>query len=598
VASLDQLPEPQRHALEVAFGLSTGIPPERLLVGLAALSLLSQLAAERPLLCVVDDSQWLDRESARACAFVARRLAAERIAFVFGARDVSDDVRGLPELVVEGLSDAAAFALLRSVLPDKVDQPVLERLVAETHGNPLALIELPRGLTPAQLAGGFALPVSVPIAGRIEASFRRRLVRLPSPSRRLLFVAAAEPTGDPVLVWRAAEQLGVDESAAAAVEAEDLVDLGTHVVFRHPLVRSAIYRAASPAERREAHRALAAATDVAVDPDRRAWHRSQAASRPDDEIAAELEVSATRAQARGGVAAAAAFLERSAELTVDPAQRAGRALVAAEAKRLAGALDAAGGLATMAERGPLDESQRAQLDVVRARISFASDRGSDAPLLMFKAAQRLEAHDVTQARETYLDAVTAALFAGRLAHECSARDVARAALAAPRPVGPPRASDLLLDGLALLIAEGPASGTAVLRQALSAFRGQALGTQERLRWSWLAGRAAAFIWDYDSWDVLTARQIELANDAGALTVLPLTLSTRAGVQLFAGALSEAASLVERVEAVADATDSRTARYAAVTVAAFRCGEPDARDLIDANARDFASRGEGMGVTMT
>jgi len=598
LTGIDQLPGPQREALNVAFGIASGVAPDRLLLGLAVLSLLSQLANERPVLCVVDDTQWLDQESARACAFVARRSGAERIAFLFGSREVTDEVRGFPELAIEGLGDAAALELLRSVLPDKLDERVLERLVAETHGNPLALLELPRDLTPAQLAGGFALPPSLPTAGRIEASFRRRLAMLPLPSRRLLLIAAAEPTGDPVLVWRAAEQLGVDESAAAGVEAEDLLVLRPLVVFRHPLVRSAIYQAASPDDRREAHRALAAATDAAVDPDRRAWHRSQAASRPDDEVSAELELSAGRAQARGGVAAAAAFLERSAELTVDPARRAGRALAAAEAKRLAGALDAAGTLATMAERGPLDEIQRAQLGVVRARISFASDRGSDTPLLMFEAAQRLEPHDVTLARETYLDAVTAALFAGRLAHGCSARDVAAAALAAPRPVGPPRASDLLLDGLALLIADGPTSGTPVIQRALNAFYGHAVATDERLRWMWLAGRAAAYVWDYDGWDDLTARQIELANDTGALTVLPLTLSTRAGVQLFAGKLSEATALVERVEAVADATDTRTARYAAVTVAAFRGREQNARDLIEANAKDFASRGEGMGVTVT
>jgi DNA-binding CsgD family transcriptional regulator len=598
VASLEQLPEPQRDALRVAFGLTTGAAPDRLLVGLAALSLLSQLAAERPLLCVVDDAQWLDRQSAQACAFVARRSVTEPIAFMFGARGVTDEIRGLPEFIIEGLGESAAMALLRSVLPDRFDARVLERLVAETHGNPLALLELPRGLTPSQLAGGFALPVSVPLAGRIEASFRRRLVRLPAQSRRLLLVAAAEPTGDPVLVWRAAEQLGVDDSAATAVEAEGLLELNTRVVFRHPLVRSAIYRAASPEERRQAHRALAEATDAAVDPDRRAWHRSQATSRPDDEVAADLELSAGRAQARGGFAAAAAFMERSAELTVDRARRAGRALVAAEAKRQAGALDAALVLATVAERGPLDDSQQAQLDLLRAQISFASNRGNDAPLLLLKTAQRLEPHDATRARETYLDAMTAALFAGRLANGCSARDVAKAALAAPRPLGPVRASDLLLDGLARLIAEGPAAGTAVVRQALDAFRGQAVGTEERLRWSWLAGRAAAFIWDYDNWDALTARQVQVANDAGALTVLPLTLSTRAGVHLFAGELPVAASLVEQVEAVADATDTRTARYAAVTVAAFHGREHDARQLIDANAQDFASRGEGMGVTVT
>ncbi|MEA2532531.1 MAG: hypothetical protein QOJ93_342 [Actinomycetota bacterium] len=598
LAGLDQLPEPQGDALRVAFGLMTGDPPDRLLVGLAVLSLLSRLAAERPLLCVVDDTQWLDRQSAQAFAFVARRLAAEPIAFVFGARIVTDEVRGLSELVVEGLGEADALALLRSVLLDRVDERVLERLVAETHGNPLALLELPRGLTPSQLAGGFVLPVSVPLAGRIEASFRRRLDRLPAESRRLLLVAAAEPTGDPVLVWRAAEELGVDDSAAAAVEAEGLLDLSPRVVFRHPLVRSAIYGAASPEERREAHRALSEATDAAVDPDRRAWHRAQATSRPDDEVAADLELSAGRAQARGGVAAAAAFMERSAELTVDPARRAGRALVAAEAKRQTGALDAALGLAAIAERGPLDDSQRAEVDVLRAQISFASNRGNDAPLLLLKAARRLEPHDAPRARQTYLDAMSAALFAGRLAHGCSARDVAKAALAAPRPAGPPRASDLLLDGVARLIADGPTTGTAVLRQALDAFRGSDVGTEERLRWSWLAGRAAAFIWDYDSWDVLTARQVEVATDAGALAVLPLTLSTRAGVHLFAGELSVAASLVEQVETVADATDTRTARYGAAAVAAFRGREHDARQLLDAGSKDFASRGEGTGLTVT
>jgi DNA-binding CsgD family transcriptional regulator len=525
-------------------------------------------------------------------------LVTERIAFVFATRSITDEVRGLPELIVDGLGDAAATTLLHSVLPDRVDQRVLERSLAEAHGNPLALLELQRGLTPAQLAGGFALPVSVPLTGRIEASYRRRLTRMPAETRRLVLVAAAEPTGDPLLVWRAAELLGVDESAAAAVEAEGLLDFSPRVVFPHPLVRSAIYRSASAEARRDAHRALAQATDAAVDPDRHAWHRAQATARPDEDVAAELELSAGRAEARGGVAAAAAFMERAAELSVDPASRARRALVAAEDKRQAGALDAAHALAAMAEQGPLDGLQHAQLDVLRAQISFASDRGSDAPLLMMKAAQRLEPHDASRARETYLDAITAALFAGRLALGSDARDVASAALAALRPVGSPRASDLLLDGLAHLIVDGPASGTAVLRQALDAFRGQSVTTEERLRWSWLAGRAAAFIWDYDSWDTLTARQLEIARDAGALTVLPLTLSTRAGVHMFAGELSVAASLIEQVEAVADAIDTRTARYAAVLIVAFRGREHEGRELIDANAKEFASRGEGMGVTLT
>ncbi|HWC37146.1 MAG TPA: AAA family ATPase, partial [Acidimicrobiales bacterium] len=396
---LDGLPMPQRDALGVVFGLTTGHPPDRLLVALAVLTLLSELAGERPLLCVIDDAQWLDRASAQVVAFVARRLATEPVAFVFGARELPDEVRGLPELVLEGLGDGDARALLGSVLPHRLDERVLDRIVAETHGNPLALLELPRGLTPAQLAGGFGLPVSTPLAGRIEESFRRRLVRLPSQSRRLLLVAAADPTGDPAVVWRAAELLGIADSAADAVEAEGLLDLRGGVVFRHPLVRSAVYGAASAQERRRAHDALAEATDPAVDPDRRAWHRAQATPRPDEDVAVELELSAGRAQARGGFAAAAAFMERSTELTLDPARRASRALVAAEAKRQAGALDAALGLVAVAERESLDDSQRAQLDVLRAQISFASQRGSDAPSPLLKAAQRLERLDIRRARE-------------------------------------------------------------------------------------------------------------------------------------------------------------------------------------------------------
>jgi DNA-binding CsgD family transcriptional regulator len=594
---LARLPVPQSDAMRVAFGLCTGDPPDRLLVALALLSLLSDMAAERPLLCVVDDAQWLDRASAQAVAFVARRLATEAVAFVFGAREVPDELRGLPEMVVEGLGDGDARALFGSVFPYRLDRPVLDRIVAETNGNPLALLELPRGLSPAQLAGGFGLPVSVPLAGRIEESFRRRLAALPSPSRRLLLVAAADPTGDAVLVWRAAGLLGIADSAAEAAEGEGLVDFSAGVVFRHPLVRSAVYGAASARERRQAHHALAEATDPAVDPDRRAWHRAQATSRPEEGVAAELELSAGRAQARGGFAAAAAFMERATELTVDPARRAGRALVAAEAKRQAGAVDSARRLADMAERGPLDDFQRAQVELLRAQISFASDRGSDAPLLLLKAAQHLERLDVRRARETYLDALTAAISAGRRATGASAGVVATAAIESRPCAESQRPPELLLDGLALVVTDGYASGTPVLKEALRAFRADDLGREERLRWSWLAGRAAALIWDYDSWDVLTARQIQAARDAGALTVLPLSLGTRAAMHLFSGKLALAASVVEQVEAVADAIGNRPASYSALTVAAFRGREGDARQVIDASTKDFASRGDGLGLTI-
>jgi DNA-binding CsgD family transcriptional regulator len=593
----ERLPDPQRDALAVAFGLREGAAPDRFLVGLALLSLLSTAAEAWPVLCVIDDAQWLDGASARALAFVARRLLAERVAILFSAREPIDALGGLPQLVVEGLGERDAGALLESALPDRLDQRVRDRIVAETRGNPLALLELPRGLTPAQLAGGFGLPAALPLSGRIEESFRRRLSRLPRDTRRLLLIAAADPAGDPALVWRAAERLGIDESAADAAESDRLIEFGAGVTFRHPLVRSAIYRASSPAERREAHRALAEATDADMDPDRRAWHLAAAASRPEEEVAVELERSADRARARGGFAAAAAFLERSAALTVEPSRRAARALAAAQAKQQAGALDAALSLVSMAEAGALDEFQGAQIDVLRAQISFASNRGNDAPPLLLKAARRLESLNARLARDTYLDALTAALFAGRLATAGDAREVAAAARGAPPPPSPPRASDLLLDALALMVTGGPAEGTPTMREALTAFRSEQIATEEGLRWLWLAGRAAAYIWDYDSWDALTARQIELAREAGALTVLPLTLSTRAGVHLFAGQLREAAWLIDEANSVTEATDNRIVPYGALALAAFRGREPDAARLIETSTKDFAARGEGMGLTL-
>jgi DNA-binding CsgD family transcriptional regulator len=593
---MDRLPQPQQGALAVAFGLGVGPAPSPFLVGLAVLGLLAEAAEQQPLLCVVDDAQWLDSASARALAFAARRLLVEKVAVIFATRELSEALAGFPELHVGPLGRRAARSLLESVLPAPLDESVLERVVAETRGNPLALLELPRGLTPGQLAGGFGLPAAVPLSASLQESYTRRLARLDHDARRLLLVAAADPTGDPALVWRAAGRLGIPAAAAQTVEAEDVLALSPRVVFRHPLVRSAVYRAAGPDERREIHRALAEATDSDVDPDRRAWHRAQAASVPDDEVAAELERSAARARRRGGFAAAAAFLERSFALTLDPAQRAGRALAAAEAQEQAGSLDAALALIETAQGGPLDEFQRAQADVLRARISFAADRGSEAPPLLLAGAQRFEPLDGRLARETYLDALTAAMFAGRLGAGADARTVAAIAGEAPLPAAP-RASDLLLHGLALLMTDGHATGTPVLREALTAFRSDELSTEEGLRWLWLAGRAAAYIWDYDSWDALTARQIRLSREFGALTVLPLTLSTRAGVELFGGNLASAGAFVQTADVVTAATDSRAVPYAALALAAFRGREPDGTRLIATSTEDFVARGEGMGVTL-
>ena len=596
---LDSLPAPQRDALGTAFGLKGGSAPDRFLVGLAVLGLLSEAAAERPLVCLVDDAQWLDRESAQALEFVERRLDAESVALVLAVRRSGDrePLTGLPELVVEGLGNDDARALLDSVIPGPLDERVRDRIIAETRGNPLALLELHRGLTPAELAGGFGLTDAQPLTVRIEDSFRRRLATLSASTRRLLLVAAAEPIGEPTLVWRAAARLGIEDEAAAASESDGLVEFGARVTFRHPLVRSAIYQAALPEDRREVHRALAEATDRHLDPDRRAWHLAQATSGPNEDVASELERSAGRAQARGGLAAAGAFLERSAALTLEPGRRAERALAAAQAKHQAGAPDAALGLLAMAQAGPLDELQRARVDLLRAQIAFAVNRGSDAPPLLLKAAKRLEPLDVGLSRETYLEAIWAAMFVGRLASGGGLLQVAQAARGAPPSSQPPRAADRLLDGLALLTTEGYSAGTPMLRRALSAFRSEAISREEGLRWLWLACRAAVALWDDTTWELLSTRHVQLARDAGALSVLPIALISRMGVQLWTGELAAAASLNDEVEAVTDATGSHLAPYGALGLAAFRGRAAEASELIETNMKGVVARGEGQGMAL-
>ena len=590
---LEGLPAPQQDALAVAFGLRAGEAPDRFLVGLAVLSLLAEAAEEGPLVCIVDDAQWLDRASAQALVFVARRLLAESVALLLVTREPGDDLRGLPRLMLEGLGDRDARALLGSAVRVPLDERVRERIVAETRGNPLALLELPRGLTPAQLAGGFGLPDGPELSGRIEDSFRRRLAGLPAETQRLLLVAAVDPVGDPVLVWRAAGLLGIGIQAAS--ETDGLLTIGARVTFRHPLVRSAVYRAASPEERQAAHRVLADATDPEVDPDRRAWHLAQATPGFDEGVASELERSAGRAQARGGLAAAAAFLERAVGLTVDPECRARRALAAAQAKHLAGAPDAALQLLGIARAGPLDELGSARVDLLGAQIAFASSHGSDAPPLLLAAAKRLEALDIDLARATYLDAVSAAQFAGRLAGSVGAPEVARAALAANQPPHPPRASDLLLDGLATRSTAGYAAAAPMIKRALHAFRSENISTEEELRSLWLACRHAGVMWDDESWDVLTARHLKLAREAGALTVLPLGLNIRIAVDTFAGELATAASLAEELRAVTEATGGRFPPYAPLLIGALRGREAEAPALIEEIVKEVTARGEGLGL---
>jgi DNA-binding CsgD family transcriptional regulator len=593
---LEAVPVPQREALRTAFGMSAGPAADRFLVGLAVLSLLSAVAERQPLICLVDDGQWLDHASRTILAFVARRLGAESVGLVLATRVAGGDLAGLPELEVGGLVEADARALLDAALPGPIDARVRDQLVAETRGNPLALLELPRGLTVAELAGGFGLPGVVGLAGSIEASFGRRIGAMPHQTRRLLLLAAADPCGDPALVWRAAARLGVGAEAAASATEAGLAEFGTRVRFRHPLARSAAYLFGSAQERQEAHGALAEVTDPQLDPDRRAWHRAQAAAGPDEEIAAELERSAGRALARGGLAAAAAFFRRAATLTLDPSRRAGRALAAAQAQVQAGAYDSARDLLAVAETGPLGEFEHARADLVRAWLAFATGRCSKAPLLMLAAARRLEPIDAGLARVTYLDALGAAIFAGRLASPGGdVLAVARAAGAAPSP-RMPRAIDLLLDGLAANVNQGYAAGLPILRKALSAFA-SGMPAEQELRWLSLAFAAALDMWDEDGWDLLTGKYVRLARDLGALKELPSSLGARAFMLLFAGELTAAAALVEEEQAVTEATGSHVAPYSAVAVAALRGSEAEASALIEATLRDVSSRGEGIGITV-
>jgi DNA-binding CsgD family transcriptional regulator len=583
---LGRLPAPQREALEAAFGLVAGVAPERVAVALAVLGLLTDVAAEQPLLCVIDDAQWLDRESAQALAFVARRLEVESIAIVFAVSEPGEELAGLPELTVPGLRDDDARALLDSVLLGPLDQRVADRIVAETGGNPLALLELTRGGAPAELAGGFVAPDELPLSGRIEENFRRRLEQLPPQARRLLLVAAAEPVGDPALLWRAAALLGIRPDAAAVAEHAELIEIGARVRFDHPLVRSAVYRAAAPEELRDVHRALASATDPEADPDRRAWHRANAVSGPQDEVADELDRSAGRAQARGGLAAAAAFLERATWLTYDPARRVERALRAAQAKLDAGAPDAALDLLSMAESSPLEALQRARVDRLRGQVAFASRRGVDAPPLLLQAAQRLEALDARLARDTYLDALQAAMVSGALGDRV--REVARAARGAPPPPGPPLAADRLLDAVALLFTDGHEAATPLLKRTLAE-----TPDDTWMRWPWFAALTAWELWDVKPYREIAMRQVGLARQAGVVTTLLPALSMLEISSAHEGDFSTAEDLLEESEALATATGTTPWPYARVVVAAWRGREPDALETIDAAVSDALARGEGL-----
>jgi DNA-binding CsgD family transcriptional regulator len=585
-ARLDQLPAPQREALGTVFGVRAGGAPDRFVVGLAVLGLFAEVAADQPLICVVDDAQLLDRPSTQVLAFVARRLRTERVALVFAVRERIDEFVGVPELVVEGLSAAESHALLSSVVPGALDARVRDRIIAESQGNPSALLELPHTLTPTELAGGFGMPATRPATEWAAERFASGLDGLPPETRQLLLVAAAEPEGDPALLWRTATSLGLDAGAASRAESEGLLRFGERVTFVHPYVRPAVYRGASADDRRRVHGALAEAIDPESHPDRRAWHRAHATLVPNADVADDLERSAGRARQRGGAAADAAFLERSALLTPEPGRRASRTLNAAHAQLIAGAPHAAADLLTAASAGSLSELEQAWLERLRATVALMLRREIDAPPRLLRTAKGLECLHVPLARVTYMQALEAALFGGRHGTSLGLVATAEAARNAPPTTEIPRPVDSLLDGLAALFTDGYAAGVPALRHAVDAFQ-----TEDETRWLPLACRAAAELWDDEATHALSSRHVQLARDAGKLMELPIALNYLAALQVHAGDFSRASALIDEAGAIAVAMGHGRAPHASLLLAAWR-GDEAQRTKLETSIRDATQRGDG------
>jgi DNA-binding CsgD family transcriptional regulator len=595
LADLDVLPPPQRQALQVAFGLAAGNRPDRFVVGLAVLGLLAEVGAGCPLVCLIDDAHWLDEPSRQVVGFVGRRLLAEAVLLLVAVRETGEEqmFEGVPSLTLEGLAREDAAALLASTVSGQLDERVRDRIVAETQGNPLRLLELPRQMRPGELAGGFGVPrLSI---GSMEELYTRRIRTLPEPAQQLLLLASADPTADATLLWRAARTLGIPHEAAAAAEAENLLEIGSEVRFRHPAVRSAAYAAAPAEERRAAHAALAEATGAVVDHERRVWHLAAAAAGPDEAVAAELEVTAATAQARAGLAAAATFLQRSLELTADQERVAERALAAAQAHLHAGAFDAALGLLAKARAASVDDVQRSRVERLKGQAQYASTPGPEAPLVLLQAAKTLEPLDVRLARETYLDAWMASFAAGPRARSGGLLpEVSTAARAAPpAPAGAPLC-DLFLEGLATVVTDGRRAAAASLRTAVDAFVGDEVSESEFLQWGHVATSAACMLWDWRSWDILSAKHVELGRVSAALAPLSIALNGRGVFTAWCGDPEATTALVAEYDAVNDATGIGWYSACGLLQAAYQ-GGPEALTLIAASAADSAERGIGQGV---
>ncbi|OBH63841.1 AAA family ATPase [Mycobacterium sp. E2479] len=599
LAHIDRLPDPQKNALRVALGLREGTAPDRLLVNLAVLTLLGDAGAERPTVCLIDDAQWIDRASLQALAFAARRLLADPVVMIFANRSpgAHHELDGLPELNLSRLAHTHASTLLSEVMPGQLDHTVRENILAEADGNPLALLELRHAMAPAVLAGGYGLTAATSVAKRIEREYDQRLREMPPATRTLLLIAAAEPTGDPTWLWAAAAQLHIDADAVVPAERCGLITVESRLRFRHPLVRSAVYRNASPSERRQAHAALA---DVIIGPaanEHRAWHRAHSTSAPDETVAVELIQSAERVRRRGGTAAAAAFLAYAVELTPDPERRAERALDAALSKLDAGDPEAATRLLA-AVAGTENEMLSARLDLLRAKIAFAAQRGRDAPPLLLAAAQRLQPLDAGLARETYLDALVAAMIVGRLAEEqTSAAAIATAARHALPPSGRPTAADLFLEGIVVRLTEGHAVAAPLLRRAINQYLKEDEAGIADPRSHDITLRVLLDLFDQDTYNSLNRRQVELLRAAGELAVLPAALTTYAGGCVTAGDFAQAANLLAQSEAICTATGAPPHRSIQTYLAACRGQEELGRELAQTTIRDATARGEGSEITV-
>lgn len=594
LSALDELPEPQQNALRVASGISPGGPPNPFLIAVAVLNLLAAAAVSRPILCLVDDVQWLDGPSLGALGFVARRLAADAVAMIFALREpaTTGALADLPQLSIEGLDDVDARALLTRAVPGRLDDRVRDRIVGETRGNPLALLELSHGMTRSERAGGFPPLQAGDLVDRLEQRYQSRVARLPEPTRQLLLLAAAEPLGDAALLWRAADRLFLEPGALAPATAAALLAIDDRVRFHHPLVRSAVYRAASPVERCRVHDALAEASDPELAADGRAWHQGLATAAPDEAVAAMLESCAGRAQRRGGLAAAAAFLERATALTPDLTLQAERALAAAEASFQAGEFGTAQRLLATAQSGALDVVQEARAALLQGHAAVVSRYGNEAATLLVEAARRLAPFDISLARRAYLTAWSAAVTAHHLGGAEVLLQVSLAVRALPALPPQPHPLDLVIDGFAVLITEGHQAAMPILQRAADDVL--QLPVEDVARWGWQVGGVRTAMW-HDEAITVYERQVQLVREAGALAELPIHLQALALERAWRGDLPGAERLVAEAESISTSTGNAVPPFARLRILALRGREAQAAPLIDAVIRDGTRQGQGIAV---